>query len=172
LVTDEAGFTQDRIFNNRNSQQWAENNPHAHHVANQKHHFSMNVFAGIIRDNLLGSFRIQVRLTGASYLHLLQDKLPLLLENIDLRTLKQMWFLHDGVPPHFSADVRAFLNTNFLEWWIGRGGSQPWPLRSSNLDPIDFFLWGHVKSMVYQGQEIQTKEELWRGFRTVLQVFE
>jgi hypothetical protein len=32
---------------------------------------------------------------------------------------------------------------------------------ASDLHPIYFLLWGHVKNMVYQGQEEQTEEELW-----------
>jgi hypothetical protein len=127
----------------------------------------MNVFTGIIGDDLLGSFRIQGRLTGASYLYLLQDKLPLLLENIDLRTLQQMWFLRDGAPPHFSADAQAFLNTNFLEWWIGCGGPQTWSPRSPDLNPTDFFPWGSCKKYTLPRPRSQTKEELWRGFKTV-----
>jgi hypothetical protein len=68
----------------------AENNPHAHHIANQQCQFSINLWAGIIRDDLLGPFRIQGRLTGALYLHLLQDELPLVLEDNDLQTCKEM----------------------------------------------------------------------------------
>ncbi len=32
---------------------------------------------------------------------------------------------------------------------IGRGGTSPWPPRSSDLT-LDFFLWGHVKDVVYR----------------------
>jgi hypothetical protein len=34
--------------------------------------------------------------------------------------------------------------------WVGRNGPIPWPLRSSDLTPLDFFLWGYVKNIVYQ----------------------
>jgi hypothetical protein len=34
--------------------------------------------------------------------------------------------------------------------WIGRGGPIAWPPRSPDLTPLDFFLWGYVKSIVYQ----------------------
>jgi hypothetical protein len=79
LLTDEAGLTRDGIFNYHSSYLWSEKNPHAHHVGNHQPHFSINVWAGIIGDDLLGPCRIQGRLTGASYLHFLQDELPLLL---------------------------------------------------------------------------------------------
>ena len=35
----------------------------------------------------------------------------------------------------------------------------PWPPRSSNLSPLDFYLWGHVKSMVYSS-DIANVEQL------------
>ncbi|GFY35172.1 uncharacterized protein TNCV_5045471 [Trichonephila clavipes] len=37
-----------------------------------------------------------------------------------------------------------------LRWrWIGRGGPVNWPARSPDLSCLDFFLWGHMKSLVY-----------------------
>jgi hypothetical protein len=84
LTTDEAGFKQDGIFNRHNNHLWAENIPNARRDANHQRQFSINVWAGIIWGDLLGPFRIQSRLTGASYLHLLQDELPLLSVNSGL----------------------------------------------------------------------------------------
>jgi hypothetical protein len=42
LATYESEITRDGIFNYHNSHLWAENNPHARHVANHQHHFSIN----------------------------------------------------------------------------------------------------------------------------------
>jgi hypothetical protein len=55
---------------------WAENNLHAYHVTNHQLEFSKNMWVAIIRDDLFGIFRIQDRLTVASYLHFLQDEIP------------------------------------------------------------------------------------------------
>jgi hypothetical protein len=33
---------------------------------------------------------------------------------------------------------------------IGRSGSIAWPPRLPDLTPLDFFLWGYVKNLVYQ----------------------
>ena len=46
--------------------------------------------------------------------------------------------------------VRAWLNQKFDDRWIGRGGPISWAPRSPDLTPLDFFLWGHVKSNVYK----------------------
>lgn len=33
--------------------------------------------------------------------------------------------------------------------WIGRGGPVPWPPRSPDLTPMDYFLWSEIKRRVY-----------------------
>jgi hypothetical protein len=60
-----------------------------------------------------------------------------------------MWFMHDGAPPHFSIRVREFLDNMYPAWWIGRGGPTAWPPRSPDDNPADFYLWGHLKTLVY-----------------------
>ena len=57
--------------------------------------------------------------------------------------------MHDGAPPHFSCFVTGVLNERFSDAWIGRGGPIPWPRRSPDLSPIDFFLWGYIKNILY-----------------------
>ena len=55
-------------------------------------------------------------------------------------------FRLDGAPAHW----RAFLNATFPQRWIGRDGPTPWPPRSPDLNHLDFFLWGYVKTRVYK----------------------
>ena len=59
-------------------------------------------------------------------------------------------FQQDGAPPHFSEEVRAWLNEKFNGRWIGRGGPISWAPRSPDLTPLDFFLWGYIKAKVYK----------------------
>jgi hypothetical protein len=42
------------------------------------------------------------------------------------------------------------LDNQYPQRWIGRGGPHHWPARSSDLNPLDFFLWGHLKSLIYR----------------------
>ena len=88
-------------------------------------------------------------LTGAAYLQFLQTTLPDLLDSVPLAVRRNLWFQHGGAPAHFSVDARAQLIIDYGDQWIGRGGPVAWPARSPHLTPHDFFLWGHVKSMVY-----------------------
>ena len=76
--------------------------------------------------------------------------MPPLLEDLPLAVLRQaMYFMHDGAPAHFSHIVREHLNECFPNRWVGKGGPTPWLPRSPDLNPLDFFLWGHLKSLVY-----------------------
>ena len=61
-----------------------------------------------------------------------------------------MWFQHDGAPEHFSHAIREHLDQTHSEKWIRRDGSTPWPPRSPDLTPLDFFLRGHTKNFVYK----------------------
>jgi len=57
--------------------------------------------------------------------------------------------MQDGAPPHFSCFVTDVLNERFPDAWTGRGGPIPWPPRSPDLAPIEFLLWGYIKTIVY-----------------------
>ena len=45
--------------------------------------------------------------------------------------------------------MRNHLNVTYPSRWIGRGRPVPWSARSPDLTPLDYFLWGSMKSMVY-----------------------
>ena len=46
--------------------------------------------------------------------------------------------------------VRRFLDQTFPDRWMGRDGPMLGPPRSPDLTPLDFFLWGYVKDIVYR----------------------
>ena len=60
-----------------------------------------------------------------------------------------MFSMHDGAPAHFSLSDRGHFDAHYPGCWIGRGGLIAWPPRSPGLNPLDFHLWGHLKSSVY-----------------------
>ena len=70
----------------------------------------------------------------------------------------QMFFQQDGAPPHYALAVRNFLNVAFVGHWIGRRGAIEWPPRSPDLTPMDFFLWGHLKSVVYKTKPLNMED--------------
>lgn len=159
LFTDEANFSRNAIQNFHNNHFWAEENPHAITESHHQEQFSVNVWAGIIGDYLIGPYFLPARLNGINYRQFLEHTLPNLLDDVPIFTRHRMWFMHDGAPAHFSLLAREFLNQHYSNRWIGRRGTQSWPPRSPDLNSLDFFLWGHLKTLVYS-IPINTEEEL------------
>ena len=60
-----------------------------------------------------------------------------------------------------------FLREAFPDRLISLRGDLNWLARSSNLAPCDYFLWGYLKSLVYNDRP-QTLEDLQNAFRTEL----
>ena len=72
---------------------------------------------------------------------------------------KRIYFQQDG------HNARDYLNLKFGEQWLGTYGPIAWPPRSPNLSPFDFFLWGHLQSIV-DAVPIQNMEHLKQRIRT------
>ena len=120
LFTDEASFTQDGINNSRNLHMWSHDNPHETGVTNFQRRFSVNVRCGVFGKKLIGSFVFDNNLTGNTYEVFLRNELPGLLGDILLIIMSQMYFQHDGSPPHYPQQVRENLNesTPTLGWVV------------------------------------------------------
>ena len=58
-------------------------------------------------------------------------------------------FQQDGAPPHWGLHDREFLNETFPDRLVGRDGPISWPPRLPDITPLNFFLWGYVKDIVY-----------------------
>ena len=117
------------------------------------------VWCCVLHNQLIEPFIFPGTLTGAMYLHCLQNELPQLLQDVPLETQHRMYCQHDGAPAHFTLNVRDHLNQHFPQGWISRGGPHPWPARSPDLTPFDYCLWGWMKDIVYQIR-VNTREEL------------
>ena len=63
---------------------------------------------------------------------------------VDLATRQRMWLQQNCAPPHFALIVREFLNLNFNERYIVRGGLFEFSSCSPDLTSLDFFLWGYI----------------------------
>ena len=62
------------------------------------------------------------------------------------------------------------MDATFPNGWIGRNGLTPWPPRSPDITPLDFFLWGYVKDKVFSTPVpdiTNLKERITVGFATI-----
>ena len=73
--------------------------------------------------------------------------------------IAEMIYQHDGCPVHSSRVVTDYLNERFGQRWIGIHGPIKWPARSPDLNPLDFYVWGRAKELVYT-EEILNVEYL------------
>lgn len=155
IFTDEATFTLSGEVNRQNCRYWAKENPHWSRETHTQYPQKINVWCGIVRDIILGPYFFERTLTGEIYLIFLQNEvIPSITARFpdydDLTQFQRaLFYQQDGAPPHYAAPVRAYLNQMFPNRWIGRRGPIEWPARSPDLTPLDFFLWGYLKSKVY-----------------------
>ncbi|PSN39977.1 hypothetical protein C0J52_20372 [Blattella germanica] len=118
-------------------QEWEQNSP------------KVNVWMGITKSKVYGSYMFAERtVTGITYLDLVQQFLePQLIQD---GMLDSVVYQQYRAPPHFAIIVRDYLNETFPGRWIGRASPRLWAPRSPDLTPMDFFIWGFIKSKVYQ----------------------
>lgn len=154
--SDEATFCLNGEVNRHNFRYWAPANPHWFRESHSQYNEKVNVWAGIINNRVIGPYFFEGSLTGERYHDFLAtDLIPALAtlypdENMPDMPNQALWFQQDGAPPHYAAIVRRFLDDVFPNRWIGRRGPIEWPPRSPDLNPLDYFLWGYVKNVVYK----------------------
>lgn len=149
LWTDESKFTNNGVINKQNNRFWASNNPHWALETNFQTVWGTNVWCGILGDSIIGPYFYDGTLNGRRYLDFLCNNLPPMLENVSLNIRENLFFQQDGAPAHNAIVVRQYLNDQFGNNWMGTNGPIAWPARSPDLTPLDFFLWGHLKTVVY-----------------------
>lgn len=160
LFSDEAKFNNMGDVNLHNAHYYADENPHWQRDHRPQRQWSLNVWAGIVGEHIVGPIFYDQNLNGQLYLDILQNRVPPLLEDVPLDMRRVMWFQQDGATPHRVELVRRFLNAEYHNRWIGIGSPvREWPPRSPDLSPLDFFLWGAVKEKVY-AQAPTTREDM------------
>lgn len=71
------------------------------------------------------------------------------LDNLPLEVHRNLFYQHDGAPPHGGYLIDNFLQNIFDDRWIANNGPFLWPPRSPDLSVLDFFIWGAIKDRVY-----------------------
>lgn len=159
IWSDETKFTNCGVFNRKNQHIWSIENPRENRELRNQIRFCVNVWAGMCGNKILGPYIFNENLNGNLYLAFLNTTFQDYLEEFPLGRLRRLWFQQDGAPPHNTLNVRNFLNEEFPQKWIGNRGAVEWPARSPDLSPLDFFLWGTLKALIYKNP-IESREEL------------
>ena len=146
VFSDEATFHVSGKVNKHNIRIWGSQNP-CEVLERERDSPKINVWCGLMHNQIIGPFIFaESTITANIYLDMLKHYVVPQLEEFQPRVV----FQQDGAPPHWGLIVRDFLNETFPNRWIGRNGPTPWPPRSPDITPLDFFLWGYVKDRVYR----------------------
>jgi len=78
----------------------------------------------------------------------LKDELPKQLEDVPLAKRIAMYFQHNGATFLYTRLVRQYHSDTFPNRWIVFGSTINRPPRSPLLTPLDYCLWGLMKSEV------------------------
>lgn len=148
LFTDESTFHVNGVVNRHNCRIWGSEKPREI-VQHQRDSPKVNVWCGLMNDRIVGPFIFcENTINGDIYCEMLE--LYVFPQVDDIEAEKGLViFQQDGAPPHYKKRVRSALNARFPARWMGRAGPIAWPPRSPDITPLDFFLWGYVKNLVY-----------------------
>ncbi|GFS65874.1 DUF4817 domain-containing protein [Trichonephila clavipes] len=81
--------------------------------------------------------------------------------------VQKLWFQQDGATCHTARATIDLLKDTFGDSIISRFGPVNWPPRCCDLTPLDYFLWGYVKPLVYADKP-QTLAHLEDNIRRVI----
>ncbi|GFT27498.1 DUF4817 domain-containing protein [Trichonephila clavipes] len=81
--------------------------------------------------------------------------------------VQERWFQQDGATCHTARATIDLLKDTFGDRLISRFGPVNWPPRYSYLTPLDSFLWGYIKSLVYADKP-QTLDHLEDNIRRII----
>jgi hypothetical protein len=148
FFSDESTFYISGVVNKHNCRIWTPTNPFIS-IETAMNTAKVNVWCAMSSKQIIGPYFFEDETVNKqNYLNMLQNYFYPIMQRKRLH--KKMIFQQDGAPAHFSKDVRSWLDEKFDDRWIGRGGPISWAPRSPDLTPLNFFLWGYIKTKIYK----------------------
>ncbi|GFW39750.1 putative transposable element [Trichonephila clavipes] len=147
LFSDEAHFSLNGYVNKQNYRIWSEANPQVY-----LHPEKLTVWCALWAGGIIGPYFFKnneghnVTVNGDWYRVMITNFFIPKLNNHDVQ---ELWFQQDGATCHTARATIDLLKDTFGDRLISRFGPVNWPPRSCDLSPLDYFLWGYVKSLVY-----------------------
>lgn len=154
LFSDEAHFWLNGYVNKQNARIWGNEQPEEVEQL-PLHPEKTTVWCGLWAGGIIGPYFFKtaagqnVSVNGIRYRAMLTDYL---LPELEARGLGNVWFQQDGATCHTARETMILLRDQFGEQLISRFGPINWPPRSCDVTPLDYFLWGFVKSKVYSNK--------------------
>ncbi|GFW26829.1 zinc finger protein 184 [Trichonephila clavipes] len=151
LFSDEAHFWLNGYVNKQNCRIWSEANPQVY-VETPLYPEKLTVWCALWAGGIIGPYFFKndeghnVTVNGDRYRAMITNFFIPELNNHDVQ---EQWFQQDGATCHTARVTIDLLKDTLGDRLISRFGPVNWPPRSCDLTPLDYFLWGYVKSLVY-----------------------
>lgn len=153
--SDEAHFHLSGSVNKHNFRYWATENPRELHQR-PLHSPKVTVWCAVSSIGIIGPYFFEsggstVTVNSVRYCEMLENfLLPKMEEYGEEYDTEAFWLQQDGATAHTARRSRQILQEQFPGRLISLRGDIPWPPRSPDLSPCDFFLWGYLKAEVYK----------------------
>jgi hypothetical protein len=171
FFSDKCLFSIGGKMNKNNIRFWAKEKPEWIRETSNNNAMKVMTWMAISGEKVIGPYFFDTTVTKESYLEMLEKFfIPSLNEITQEEERENVWFQQDGASAHYANEVRNFLNITFPNKWIGRGGPVEWPARSPDLNPLDFFLRGYIKSKIYTDTEPVNIEDLKNKIRNACEM--
>ncbi|GFU96229.1 transposable element Tc3 transposase [Trichonephila clavipes] len=164
LFSDEAHFWLNGYVNKQNCRIWSEANPQVYVETPLHPEKLFGALYGLVGSFFKNDEGHNVTVNGNRYRAMITNFFIPELNNHDVQ---ELWFQQDGATCHTARATIDLLKDTFGDRLISRFGPVNWPPRSCDLTPLDCFLWGYVKSLVYADKP-QTLDHLEDTIRRVI----
>ncbi|GFV19198.1 uncharacterized protein TNCV_3224161 [Trichonephila clavipes] len=170
LFSDEAHFWLNGYVNKQNCRIWSEAaNPQVY-VETPLHPEKLTVWCALWAGGIIGPYFFKndeghnVTVNGDRHRGMITN---FFIPESNNHDVQELWFQQDGATCHTARATIDLLKDTFGDRHISRFGPVKWSPRSCDLTPLDYFLWGYVKSLVYADKP-QTLDHLEDNIRRVI----
>ncbi|GFV47039.1 DDE_3 domain-containing protein [Trichonephila clavipes] len=164
VQNDEAHFWLNGYVNKQNCRIWSEANPQVYVETPLHPEKLFGALYGLVESFFKNDEGHNVTVNGDRYRAIITNFFIPELNNHDVQ---ELWFQQYGATCHTARATIDLLKDTFGDRLISRFGPVNWPPRSCDLTPLDYFLWGYVKSLVYADKP-QTLDHLEDNIRRVI----
>lgn len=143
ICSDEAYFYLSLPINKQNNRLWSNDRP-VEGIEVGLHEKKVLVWCGISAKKIYGPFFFSESVDQHNYKDMLENYFwP---KHFRTAEYKKYHFQQDGATPHTANAVQTWLTEKFGDKFLHK---KMWPPRSPDLNPCDYYLWGHLKQYAY-----------------------
>lgn len=140
IWSDEKWFQLQAPPNVQNERYWYPHDPEVEAECRVQGGHKVMAWAGLFRGKvIIHWFENGKSVNGETYLQMLQQDIwPRVSRTVSQH---QTWFQQDGATVHTTISAREWLHEKFGQRVISRFTDRPWPAKSPDLSPLDYWFW-------------------------------